>query len=328
MTLDAEASNLATAMLTIAYLTNRKDCRIEWFFQSLANEVARTLIGWDQIKVVVVDYWMWYDTDNSRRDEFVRKAFDAGCQKPTHVPPAPTVWQGPHKLTKEDHFDAANTRNTALCYALDGYIVYVDDLSVLLPGWLDGVLEAKRVHYIACGAYRKVKDLVVVQGAVNSFTPFPAGDDNRQKLPQLHANCPPNWMYGCSFAAPVEALLAINGQPALWCAGMSYEDAVSGEALGRNGYIFRYDPRMMTYESEELHAQGKPFRRDDPGVSPNDKSHALLDKCRGVKSFPNNFGGGFTKLADLRQHILAGGSFPIPTEPTTEWFTGKPLCEL
>lgn len=315
-------------MLTIAYLTNRKDCRIEWFFQSLANEVKRVGCGWEGIKIVVVDYWRWYDEGNSRQFEFITKAHISECPVITHVPPAPTVWQGPHRLTKEDHFDAANTRNTALCYAPDGYIVYVDDLSVLLPGWLDGVLEAQRVHYIACGAYRKVKELVVESGNIKSFTPFPAGDDPRQKLPHLHQRCPPNWMYGCSFAAPVEALLAINGQPALWCAGMAYEDAVSGEALGRHGYIFRYDPRMMTYESEELHSQNKPFRRDDPGVSPNDKSHALLDKCRGVKSFPNDFGGGFTRLSGLRQHILAGGSFPIPTEPTTEWFTGKPLCEL
>lgn len=315
-------------MLTVAYLTNRKDCRIEWFFQSLANEVARTKASWNDFKIVVVDYWMWYDHDNSRRDEFLRKASEAGCPIPVHVPPAPTVWQGPHKLTKEDHFDAANTRNTAVCYAPDGYIVYVDDLSVLLPGWLDGVLEAQKVHYIACGAYRKVKDLVVENGRVVSFTPHPPGDDPRLKLTQFHHRCPSNWMYGCSFAAPVEAMLMINGQPALWCAGMGYEDSVSGDALSRNGYVFRYDTRMMTYESEELHSQNRPFRRDDPGVSPHDKSHALLDKCQGVKSFPNDFGGGFTKLADLRRHILGGGAFPIPTEPSVEWFTGKPLSEL
>ena len=314
--------------LTVAYLTNRKDCRIEWFFHSLANEVKRVGCGWESIKLVVVDYWMWYDHDNSRRDEFVRKAHEAGCPIPVHVPPAPTVWQGPHKITKEDHFDAANTRNTAVCYAPDGYIAFVDDLSVLLPGWLDGVQEAQRVHYIACGAYRKVKDLVVENGSIKSFTPHPPGEDARSKLVQHHLRCPANWMYGCSFAAPVEALLLINGQPALWCSGMGYEDSVSGEALSRHGYIFRYDTRMMSYESEELHYQNRPFRRDDPGVSPNDKSHALLDRCRGVREFPNDFGGGFTRLADIRQHILSGGAFPIPTAPTHEWFTGKPLSEL
>ena len=36
----------------------------------------------------------------------------------------------------------------------------------------------------------------------------------RLKLTQFHHRCPSNWMYGCSFAAPVEAMLLINGQPA------------------------------------------------------------------------------------------------------------------
>lgn len=135
-------------------------------------------------------------------------------------------------------------------------------------------------------------------------------------------------MYGCSLAAPVEAILKANGWPAWDCAGMGYEDSIAGLMMGRNGYLFRYDPRMMTYESDELHGQGKPFRRDDPGVSPNDKSHKLLEIHASTTKCRNEFGEGIASLADLRQRILSGGQFPIPTTPTHEWFTGKPLPDL
>ena len=43
----------------------------------------------------------------------------------------------------------------------DGWIVYVDDLSVLMPGWWEQVKLAMAGNYVACGAFRKVNKLVV-----------------------------------------------------------------------------------------------------------------------------------------------------------------------
>ena len=318
-----------SAHLTIAWITNRLDARPEYFLHSLVNELNRTQFNRDSLSILLVDFHLHFDWDGTRKAvyaAFIRQAGLEGLVR--HVPTAPSVWQGPHRLTKEDHFDAAAVRNGAVCYAKDGYFACVDDLSVMLPGWLDVVIEAQKTHYIACGAYKKVKKLVVERGVVKSFEENPPGNDHRLNYPTMWKWCSGQWMYGCSFAAPVEAILKVNGWPAWDCAGMSFEDGIAGVVLHRLGYLFRYDPRMMTYESEELHGQGKPFRRDDPGVSPKDKSHALLDRCKASVRFHNEFGDGIQSLSDLRQRILNGGEFPIPTTPTHEWFTGKALPEL
>lgn len=315
--------------LTIAWITNRLDAKPDWFLHSLANELERTRYNRDNLTILLVDFHLHYDEDGTRKAiyaSFIREAGLEGLVR--HIPTSPSVWQGPHRLTKENHFDAAAVRNGAVCYAKDGYFACVDDLSVMLPGWMDGVIEAQKVHYIACGAYKKVKKLVVERGVVKSFEEHPPGNDHRLNYPTMWKWCDGQWMYGCSLAAPVEAILKVNGWPAWDCAGMSYEDSVFGRMLQRNGYLFRYDPRMMTYESEELHGQGKPFRRDDPGVSPNDKSHKLLEIHASTTKCRNDFGGGITLLSELRSRILSGGEFPIPTSPDREWFTGIKLSDL
>jgi hypothetical protein len=153
-------------MITIAYLTNRRNPQIEWFFDSLHNECGGNYEG---IKILVIDYWAQVDGRDwsakavkARKDVF-KKA--SRCDV-LHIPPKPTVWQGTHRLAKINYFAASNTRNTALCHAEDGYICYVDDLSVMLPGWLAEVRNAITNNWIALGAYNKVLDLDVRDGAV------------------------------------------------------------------------------------------------------------------------------------------------------------------
>jgi len=181
--------------LTISYCTSRKDPKIEWFLDSLYRECGG---NYDGIKIVVVPY-MKLPLHLSSSVPEIRSIINL-----TAVPPKPNVWQGKHRLTSTDWFAAANSRNTALCLAPDGYIAYVDDLSVLLPGWLDRVKAAMDGNYIVCGSYQKVKDLVVENGEVKSFTEFEAGKDTRHKftLSPLHP-CVGGWLYGCSCAMPV-----------------------------------------------------------------------------------------------------------------------------
>jgi hypothetical protein len=45
-------------MITIAYLTNRRNPQIEWFFDSLHNECGG---NYDGIKILVIDYWAQED---------------------------------------------------------------------------------------------------------------------------------------------------------------------------------------------------------------------------------------------------------------------------
>lgn len=303
--------------LTIAYFTARREPKVEWFFDSLQRETKGDYTG---IEVVVVDFW-----------HAARARGWAGRAR--HVAPKPTVWQGSNRLTKADYFAASNARNTALCLAPDGWIAFVDDLSVLLPGWLAAVRAAMAEGYIACGAYRKVKDLVVRAGEVVSFTDHAAGWDHRWGAGREDkaVECPGGWMFGCSLAAPVEAFLQINGYPEA-CDGMGYEDAVCGAALARNGWPLRYDRRMLTYESEELHQQGPVMRREDPcRGNPNanprdDMSHAMLRMFSQARRFDNWFGA--EGLAGLRQRVLAGEGFPPMRIPEHRWFDAKPLREL
>lgn len=308
--------------ITIAYLSCRKDPKIEWFLGSLYRQLesligpdAKLTFGGLNIRVVFVDFY---------RDE---RQLGPWAKFPSlwHVTPKPCVWQGPHRITKENWFAASNARNTALCHAPDGWIVYVDDLSVLMPGWFNAVREAVAGNYIAEGAYKKVKNLVVENGVAKSWDEFPGGVDSRWHSGMADEPITANgdWMYGCSVAMPVEALLTINGWPEDLCDGLGSEDYCCGIALQNAGYNCKYDRRMLTLESEELHFVEPAFKRSDYGVSPADKSHAALNIARQSKYFPNHF-----NMRELRQKILAGEPFPVDVQPRHCWFTGRHLSDL
>lgn len=312
--------------LTIAYLTCRKDCKIEWFYASLARQLPKNL----SVHIIVVDSWA--DAPGRREDlweKYHQPEFCDGGAYWTHRAPKPSVWSGPHRLTKVDYFSAANSRNTALCLAQTDWIAYVDDLSVLVPGWLDAVMQAMRENYIVLGAYRKVRNLDVRDGQIASYDAFPAGEDNRLKhATGTQTSCGGNWLFGCSFAAPVEALLSVGGSPEMCdSTGLGSEDYCLGIALANAGYAFRYDQRMMTLESEEHHHNPNEiqFKRMDKGVSPNDKSHAMLHTAQRSRYYDNYYPGG---MRALRERVLAGDPFPVINDPTTDWYDGQPLSEL
>lgn len=300
--------------LTIAYITSRFDPKIEWFVRSLANQVKD---DWSGIRVVVVDFHRAGRPYDFRQNDSWY-----------HVAPKPNVWQGEYKRTKIDWFAAANARNTALCLAPDGWIAYVDDLSVLMPGWLEHVREAMASNIITLGAYKKVKNLKVEEGVAVSYDEFPGGIDSRWGSGSDHGPVPAagSWLFGCSLAGPVEAFLSVNG----WnenCDGLGSEDYITGINLEKRGYRFQYDRRMLTLESEELHHLGQVMKRSDYGVSPHDKSHAILHATMNGNGWsPNYFGE--EGIRGLRTRVLAGDQFPICRIPAHEWFTGTPLEEL
>lgn len=284
-------------MITICYTTNRRKPRIGWFFDSLYQQ-------WDgtPIKIVVVDFY----AEKTRRQPRAEYDFLQRGVEVDFVPPMPNVWQGPHRLTTQDYFAASVSRNTGLCYADDGYIVYVDDLSVLLPGWFQQVKQAAQEGWIACGAYAKVPKLQVEDGLLKSFSgvgpfttdPFPGrGAPHLGELPLVYPNhdvvkaalnlhpsgfdnrwkhtpygsfephpCSGNWLYGASCAIPVEGLLKIGGWD--WRANaMGSEDYLCGLMLEKHGYSLKYCKRMMTLESDEAHGEEPPFKRIIKGAA-------------------------------------------------------------
>lgn len=322
---------------TFAYLTNRRAPMVEWFLDSLHRELEG---DYANVRIVIVDF---YADEPGRRDAFAKAAHS----EIVHVTPKPTVWQGPHRLTKVNYFAAANTRNTAICLAPDGWIVFADDLSVLLPGWIKGVLSPMVSYnggYVILGAYKKVKELVVENGEVKSFAPFPQGVDVRwHRGRDEPVEMGGGDLYGCSFGAPTEALLTVNGlDENCDSTGLGSEDQMLGIRLINAGFRLKYDRRMLTYESEERHAysselawvdtvngrerQQHEFLRCDKGLSPNDKSHAILHQTNGTRWAPNYFGDGGIRA--LRARVLAGEPFPVMGIPEHDWYDGVSIREL
>jgi len=306
-------------MLTIAYITNRRNPRFHWFCDSLVREVGSDL---DVCDVLVVDYWK-----NNRPLETDKFNFK-------HVAPKPTVWQGPYRLTSIEYFAASNTRNTAICHAKGDHIVFVDDLSVIMPGWYGAVKEAIAGGYIGLGAYKKVRNLVVEDG-VPTFEECEKGVDHRLKHSKDGQPIPAKgeWLYGCSFVAPVEALLQVNGFDED-ADSMGGEDYLLGLMLQFHGWKMVYDPRMFTIESDEAHGEERPFMRlIKPHTARSkfrekDASHAILHMVtqRGRHKAPNYFGHGGIRA--LRERILAGEDFPVFQIPEHHWCDGQPLREM
>lgn len=329
--------------ITISFLTARKSPFIEWFFDSLANQLTTE----HQVKLVVVDRWAeerpdWTAQQVSERKEAFKAAFFTPLHgllgSFTHVPPKPTPWAGKHRLTSRDHFAASNARNTALCLAPDGYIVYVDDLSVLMPGWWNAAVDAVNGRYIACGAFRKVKEIVVERGRVKKWTNHPGGIDCRMKSHPINSDpvpCLGEWFYGCSVAVPTEALLRING----WdedCDGMGFEDCITGWRLHHHGgYPMMFCPRMFTWESEEGHILdpseqvGKGSAKPYAGYP--DCVHAILDWA---KSGKHKLGGQLAcqwnaPINDIRHTVLNGGAFPKTfNQDARHWPDSEPIRNM
>lgn len=301
--------------ITLCYLTSRSDSKVQWWWDSLLLHLKPE----DEIHIIFVDYY-------ANEKPYCADGAPPQIKSFRHVEPKPNVWQGKHRLTKENWFAAANARNTGLCLCETDWIAYCDDLSVLAPTWLDAVRRAQQGNYIALGAYKKVRKLVVEQGRIVSCEEFSSGLDSRLRHVGDVVSCGGDWMYGCSVAGPVEAFLAVNGWPEA-CDGLSFEDVCMGICIGNtNRFSFRYDKAMLTLESEEDHYTEKPFIRSDFGVSPKDKSHAALNIAKQSRWFPNYFGEG--GIRGLRERIIKGEPFPIVQVPQHEWFTGKLLAEL
>lgn len=321
--------------LTIAYLTFRKNPRFAWFASSLARELRANDLGPQDVQVVVVDGRLWYDA--ARKDEIAAQWWKAmsslGAFSLEHVPPMPNVWQGPHRLTQQDFFAAANARNTALALARAPHVAFVDDLSVLLPNWLACHLKAQVHGYVLCGTTCKVNNLVVSDaGDIVSFDRFEPGMDSR--LARLYdaaevINCSGSWVFGGTFSVPLEAALRVNGQDSIHDS-IGGEDYDFGVRLERIGTSIRITRACGTYELESGHHEEAPMVRLDKPWSGEDGpygSNVLLNKLLRERDRTWTVGNEYN-LRELRDRVLGGAPFPPPSGPTTYWMDGEPLGRL
>lgn len=292
--------------LTICYVTARPEPRLDWFLTSLYSQIMPK----DIIDLIIVDYT---DREGVFRDGHFRST--------KYVQPKPNVWQGPHRFTKKEWWAKSAYLNTGLCLANTDYIAFVDDRSVLLPTWLQAVREAMNGNYAVCGSYDKRVGMTVAGGYIKHGGII-IGQDPRKTNSDQPRSVPGSYWFGCTNALPVEWMLQINGAPEE-CDSLGMEDVLMGSLLQNNGFPIKYDPRMAIAEDRSSEFYEAAVGRTDIGQSPNDKSHGLLKLLAGKKQSTHHW-----NMREVRERVLRGEPFPIPTEPTHDWFTGKPLSEF
>jgi len=309
-----------TPPFTIVYVTNRKDSKIEWFIRSLSMELNH---DFSQVQVIAVAFFA----------AEVRKAVnkEGANEWLTVYSPKPCVWQGPHRLTKQDWFAAANARNTGIALAQGHTIAFVDDLSVLMPGWFEWVKYACRNQCLCLGAYEKVKKLHFADrdnGFKLTYEDSPSGKDTRLEnlddVPPLETKaypCGGEWLYGSSLAAPVEFFLQINGFDED-CNAIGTEDYIAGLMLQQMERPIFYCPGMRTLEDEDLHYAEPPFPRLNRGTGTDDAAHRILRLAQSGERFRTR---NPIELRDLRHDLINGIKFPVPTSPTVFWYDQTPI---
>ncbi len=317
--------------LTVAYLTCRKNPRFEGFVASFLRELRATpeLSGEGAVQVVVVESRLWYD--DTRRATIA--AIVDGRFPIEHVPPKPTVWQGPHRLTTKDYFCAANTRNTAFALTRAPHVAFVDDLSVLVPGWLVAHLHAATHRYVLAGTTTKCLNVRVDPDGSYACDPHPPGVDSRLRTAAEGALslCGGSWLYGGTFSVPIERALAVNGQDEV-CDSIGGEDYDFGVRLERTGVPVYFSRVCGTIEDELAHHaldEAVAVRLDKPAPGPDGpySSNVLYNRLMREAGRTWTLGNHYT-LRDLRARVLAGEPFPVGAAPAHHWLDGQPLSEM
>lgn len=302
-------------MISIGYMTSRRNPRLHWVLDGLARQHKGRAF-----ELIVVDF---YAEEPGRKTEIAQgRELDF-----LHVPPKPTAWQGKYRQTTRNYFDPANARNTVACLAKGHHLAFIDDLSVLGPLWFDQIFHSAHDRYIMCGAYKKVKDLVVVDGELVSYTPFPSGVDSRWNMGSDGGivPCQGGQMFGCSFAIPIDFYLDVGGQDEIH-SGCGGEDFGFGLSLQKAGHKLWYNRNALSYEDEDAHYIDEPMIRLDKRMGDTYSSNVLLDKLLSWGE-PKIFGNDFD-IKHIRRLVQAGKEFPHPKPGKLHWPDNQPLSEM
>jgi GT2 family glycosyltransferase len=319
--------------ISVVYTTHRREPHFEWFADALSEQIGR-----DAVEVVVVD-GLYAD---DRTETFERAA--AGRFRLIHAPAKPSPYNGPWRTTRGEYFAPASARNTGIVHASGRYTAFIDDLSLPMPLWWRAVCEAAREGYVVAGAYEKRRGMLVRDGRLLASRPDPDGRDTR--WPQGRDGEPVQIgggaLYGCSFGAPRQLLLEVDGFDEL-CDAIGGEDGQLGFRIEHAGARLWYDRRMLTAESVEGHSGAPALARADKvahpaiymarlrelGVSERsvpgrwDCTHMIFDLVHGRRCVSSL--GNYYRLRELD----AGSLESLPAcFPTHHWFDQQDLVEM
>lgn len=292
--------------LTICMVTSRQEPKLQWFFDSLLSQIEPQ----DSVEVIIVDFY----AETRKRD------FEASWLR--IVEPKPTVWQGKHRLTKEDWWAVSNARNTGIALTETEWFCTVDDRMVLGPDWLWCARQAMQHKQVVCGSYEKRINMTVERGRVIELGEL-VGEDCRKHGQRGPVFCGGSWTFGCNILLPTEWALDVNGFSEDYCDGISMEDVIFGMTLENRKFPILYDPRMAIIEDRTPSELDRPMHRKDKDPSPLDKSHRLLEVFKGATASKNSY-----NLRELREKVLAGEPFPPPTASPVDWYDGEPLKDM
>lgn len=297
--------------LTIVYVTARHEPKLEWFFDSLDRETGK---DYANTKVIVVDSF-FMDRDRLYCADHVK-----------YTVPKPTIWQGKHRITKEDWWAKCNAMNTGIALCETEWIAFVDDRCVLSHGWLHAIQDSMIGNYAVCGSYEKRSGMKVENGEIVEQGELLGQDIRTQRgFPHLTSD----W-YGGSGALPLEWCLRVNGFPSDITDGLGFEDIAFGILLRNNHLEMRYDSRMRIIEDRTPSEIGGALKRaSKPSPDPNDIHQAKDYRILSIMNASTTSGNSYN-LAELRQQVLNGeplSNFP-PTASHRDWFDDQPISEM
>lgn len=291
--------------LTISYITSRKEPKFLWFYMSLQKQLER-----EQPQIIFVS-----------TDPTIQNHIDKPTDHIRAVNPKPTIWQGEHRITKENWWAKSNAMNTAICLCETEFIAFVDDRCVLVPEWLQCVKDAMNENYAVCGSYEKRANMTVENGAITDFGTL-LGIDER---PQFGHPVPTRDWYGGSCALPMEWCLQVNGFSEDLCDGLGSEDSMFGVTLRNSDLPMKYDSRMRIIEDRTPSEIEGALKRADKNshLGTRAKSWDIVRAFHGKTSSQNSF-----DIRDMRARKLKGEDWRPPSASHYDWYDGAPISEM
>lgn len=237
--------------ISIAYITARREPMFRWFVESLILQYPD---GKVTDEIIFVDAWIEYST--TRRAELA--AIVAGRFDYIHTPPKPSIWRGKHRKTKRNFYDSAGSKNTAFVVMSTEHCVMMDDLSYLLPGWLDHHRNAAINGWIFSGQFTKAANMFFEREVLKSWKVIHQDGRTEQHIDKTKPlKSWGGWVFGSNSSYPIDAILDTGGKDE-FLARAGGEDCDLGMRFENAGWRDRifYDSGCNYVEDQPLHFSG------------------------------------------------------------------------